>query len=84
MTITQHNFGRRLRPKTDKATNWENLVDLANQRMAFVYQRLSSNEQVKRSIFSTKAQDALVDLASEESSWVTGTSLFVDGGYTCQ
>jgi NAD(P)-dependent dehydrogenase (short-subunit alcohol dehydrogenase family) len=27
---------------------------------------------------------AAVYLASEESRWVTGTSLFVDGGYTCQ
>lgn len=27
---------------------------------------------------------AAVFLASEESNWVTGTSLFVDGGYTCQ
>ena len=27
---------------------------------------------------------AAVYLASDEARWVTGSSLFVDGGYTCQ
>jgi DNA invertase Pin-like site-specific DNA recombinase len=42
------------------------LVDLHNEEMAFVYQRLSSHEQVKKSIYSIKAQDALEDLAKED------------------
>ena len=38
---------------------------LANEKLAFIYQRLSSHEQLKRSIYSIKAQDALEDLAIE-------------------
>jgi DNA invertase Pin-like site-specific DNA recombinase len=65
MSDAQRTFGGRLRPKPEKPT-WENLVDLSNEGMAFVYQRLSSHEQVKKSIYSIKAQDALVDLAQED------------------
>jgi DNA invertase Pin-like site-specific DNA recombinase len=66
MRNTQNNFGGRLRPKEEEPTSWENLVDLPNERMAFVYKRLSSHEQVKKSIYSIKAQDALKDLALED------------------
>ncbi len=66
MRNTQNNFGGRLRPKEEEPTSWENLVDLPNERMAFIYQRLSTTEQVKNSIYSTKAQDALVVLAKED------------------
>ncbi len=61
----RHTFGGRLRPKA-KPMNWENLVDLPNERLAFVYQRLSSHEQVKRHIWSQEAQNALVDLARDD------------------
>ena len=75
MNSTQYNFGGRLRPRQEEPTSWADLVDLPNERIAFVYQRLSSHEQVKKSIYSLKAQDALVDLAQEdgyleELSWV--------------
>ncbi len=66
MSDTSYTFGGRLRPKSDEPTNWHDLVDLANKGMAFVYQRLSSHEQVKKSIYSIKAQDALEDLAKED------------------
>ena len=59
-------FDGRLRPKQHQPTDWVDLTKLLNKRLAFVYQRLSSHEQIKRSIFSIKAQDALEDLAKED------------------
>lgn len=64
--LEQQNFGGRLRPKQEEPASWVDLVELPNQRMAFIYQRLSSHEQIKRSLYSIKAQDALVDLAKED------------------
>jgi hypothetical protein len=66
MKHTDRTFGGRVRPKEAAATSWANLVELANEGLAFVYQRLSTHEQVRRSIYSIKAQDALVDLAKED------------------
>jgi DNA invertase Pin-like site-specific DNA recombinase len=66
MSKPLYTFGGRLRPKKDEQTNWENLVFLPNERIAFVYQRLSTHEQAKKSIYSRKAQDALKDLALED------------------
>jgi DNA invertase Pin-like site-specific DNA recombinase len=60
---SQCDFGGRLRPRADEPNGWADLVDLANERLALVYQRLSTHEQVKRHIWSQEAQDALVDLA---------------------
>ena len=65
MSRVDQTFGGRVRPKPVTEINWVNLVELTNEGLAFVYQRLSTHEQVKRSIYSIKAQDALVDLAEE-------------------
>jgi DNA invertase Pin-like site-specific DNA recombinase len=66
MSNIDHTFGGRIRPKKQKARNWQDLLELPNQGRAFVYQRLSSHEQVRQNIYSLKAQDALVDLARED------------------
>ncbi len=42
------------------------LVELPHKRKAFVYKRLSSHEQTKKSIYSIAMQDALKDLAKED------------------
>jgi DNA invertase Pin-like site-specific DNA recombinase len=56
---------RRLRPKPPEL-DWNNALHLPHERLAFVYQRLSKTEQVKNSIYSLQAQDALEDLAIED------------------
>lgn len=63
--VTKLNFGGRLRPK-EEALDYATLVDLTNEDLAFVYQRLSSHEQVKRHIWSQEAQDALAIKAKED------------------
>lgn len=47
------------------------MVELPRRRMTFVYKRLSSHEQVKKSIFSIQMQDALEDLARDDGYNVT-------------
>lgn len=66
MEHKERTFGGRIRPKEDTTGGWAGLVELVNKGIAFIYQRLSTHEQVKRSIYSIKAQDALVDLANED------------------
>jgi DNA invertase Pin-like site-specific DNA recombinase len=66
MKRKDRNFGGRLRPKEEEPSSWADLVKLPNERMAFIYKRLSSHEQVKKSIYSIKAQNALYDLARED------------------
>lgn len=61
----EHTFGGRLRPRAEPM-NWENLVDLPNERLAFIYHRLSSHEQVKKSIWSQEAQDNLAEPARKD------------------
>lgn len=59
-------FNGRLRPKEDQQVSWTELTDLANEKLAFIYQRLSTHEQIRKSVYSIKAQDALYDLAQED------------------
>jgi len=64
--ITGYDFGGRLSKAKEEEKSWENLVRLSNSHQAFIYQRLSSHEQVKKHIYSVKAQDNLIDLARED------------------
>lgn len=66
MNGAESNFNGRLRPKTNEPTNWVDLIKLPNEKLAFIYQRLSTHEQTKKSIYSVKAQDALFDMAKED------------------
>lgn len=66
MNGVESNFNGRLRTKTAEPTSWADLVNLPNSKMAFIYQRLSTHEQMKKSIYSIKAQDALYELAKED------------------
>jgi len=61
-----YDFGGRIKPKTNEPIDWTNLVDLPNVRMAFIYQRLSTHEQVKKHLWSIEAQDGLVELAHRD------------------
>jgi hypothetical protein len=58
----RYNFGGRLRP-LEEQPNMLQLVELQHKRMAFVYKRLSTHEQIKKSVFSIAMQDALEDMA---------------------
>lgn len=51
--IAGYDFGGRLRKK-EREQIWDNLVKLPNTRLAFVYQRLSSHEQVRQHIYSVQ------------------------------
>ncbi|MCB0174802.1 MAG: recombinase family protein [Anaerolineae bacterium] len=59
-------FNGRLRPKQKESTDWADLTRLPNEKIAFIYQRLSTHEQTKKSIYSIKAQEGLADLAKED------------------
>ncbi|MSP12814.1 MAG: hypothetical protein EXR62_07640 [Chloroflexi bacterium] len=58
-------FNGRVRPKKTEPSIAD-LVKLPLQRQAFVYQRLSSHEQIKKSVYSLAMQDGLENLAKEE------------------
>jgi hypothetical protein len=66
MNKIDETFGGRIRPQEDDDAKWEDLLELPNQGIAFVYQRLSSHEQVKEHVYSVQAQDDLVDLAQKD------------------
>lgn len=65
-----HYQGRQLRKKRPEL-NWQNALDLEHRRLAIVYKRQSTTEQVKNSLYSLLMQDALEDLAIEDGySWI--------------
>ena len=64
-TEKSYSFNGRIRPKPEQP-NMLQMVELPHKRMSFVYKRLSSHEQVKKSIFSIQMQDALEELARED------------------
>ena len=64
--VAKHDFGGRLRTEKEEPLDYATLVDLPNERIAFIYQRQSGHEQVKNNIWSRKAQDNLEDLARKD------------------
>ena len=64
-TQKPYSFRGRIRPKPEQP-NMLQMVELLHQRMSFIYKRLSSHEQVKKSIFSIQMQDGLEELARED------------------
>ena len=79
-----YNFGGRIQPKTNELIDWTNLVDLPNKKMAFIYQRLSTHEQVKKHLWSIEAQDDLMELAhrdgySDEMTYLERRDLGISG-----
>ena len=64
MPARNYTFGGRIRKKEKKdPQDW---VKLPLKRMAFIYQRLSTTEQKKNSLYSIERQDALYDLAKKD------------------
>lgn len=63
--VTKYDLGGRLRTK-EPELDYATMVDLANEGLAFVYQRLSKQEQVKKHIWSVEGQNALEDLARQD------------------
>jgi DNA invertase Pin-like site-specific DNA recombinase len=63
--MQEYTFNGRLRKKSE-APNVLQLVELAHKRSAFVYQRLSTHEQLKKSLYSVAMQDSLEDMAIED------------------
>lgn len=58
-------FRGRIKPPEQKA-NLSDLTRLPNRGQAFIYQRLSTHEQMTRHVFGLEAQDALINLARED------------------
>jgi len=65
MHSEEYTFSGRIRPK-ESEPDLLGMVELPNKKKAFIYQRLSTHEQVRKSIYSLQMQDALEDLARED------------------
>jgi len=72
-TRKDYDFGGRIRPKAEKSQH-SDLVRLPHQRMAFIYQRLSTTEQKKNSLYSVERQDSLYELAAKDGYQVQMTA----------
>lgn len=64
MDIKDYTFGGRINPRHDD--NSDDSDSVIDDRMAFVYQRLSTHEQTKKSQFSIERQDALRTMAKRD------------------
>lgn len=62
---TLGNLRGRIRAK-EPEIDFTNALVLPHERLAFVYQRLSTTEQIKNSLYSLQMQDSLEDLAVED------------------
>ena len=65
MSARVNTFAGRLREKKQKPNLLE-LVELPHRRKALIYQRLSTHEQVKKSVYSVAMQDSLAGMAKED------------------
>ena len=60
------------------------LADKSAEQISALVRTISDKSMLGRVGEPEDIAHAAVYLAADESSWVTGSSLMIDGGYTCQ